>query len=382
MMSLLALPKRIMGIFGFRSGRLTMGYIRRLTQVIIRRKFSRRLSIGRRNTSSDTAGLTKYRTWQLAGVKSWKWLIYRLIWRGQHEKLLTLFPYLNEKPKGASYVANAFLNYLIIGGMIYMIIPLFQSKTRAVQTASGGAITNPAQVVGQLQVFTPVPTEYRLPTVTPVPTYTPYPTYTPAPTYTAAVPWGFPVSPTVTKVPFLPEQVDFVFSYYNPDLVRQDFEEYGYAVNCHPDNLLYNPSGSPVGCKDTTASGLPWSRWRMYRTDDKRFIGGVAVPYYPATYNPLYPLFSVVTVSAPAIIAGDYLVIDICPACDDYVTEHGVLFLDFNAEGLPSGVNFWTEVQVSNVLYPWEWGNDVSVPVTVTPVRVDPDGGGALPIGE
>lgn len=249
------------------------------------------------------------------------------------------------------------MNYLIIIGIGYMLVPLWGNAQASTLEKSGGVTNNPMQVVGQLAVYTPAPTDdgRHLPTDTPQLTYTPFPTFTPQPTYTAFLPWSV-VSPTVTKVPFEPSQANFVFSYYNPDLVKDDYEK--YQANCHIDNVLRSPDGSRVvGCRDTTASGLPWSRFYMYyTTDTPQFVGGVAVPYYPNTYNPLYPMGSVLTVESPSIIAGDYLVIDICPACDDFVFDKNVLFLDFVAKGLPDGVTFWTPVKVSKVLYPWEVG--------------------------
>lgn len=261
---------------------------------------------------------------------------------------------MNERPAVGSPVANALMNWSIIGVMIWMIVPLFRSAQASQYTETGGASSNPMEVAVPMQIMsvTPDPARY-LPTNTVAPTYTPYPTMTPYLTYTPLHRF-MQLTPTVTKVPFEPSQVNWFFSYYNPDLVREDPVK--YAANCHPANVLYSPDGLRVlGCKDTTASGLPWSRFRMfYTTDTPEYMGGVAVPYYPGTLNPLYPMFSVLTVTEPAIIAGDYLVIDICPACDDYADSHGGLFLDFDAIGLPEGVNFWTPVFVSFVRYPWE----------------------------
>jgi hypothetical protein len=61
---------------------------------------------------------------------------------------------------------------------------------------------------------------------------------------------------------------------------------------------------------------------------------------------------TIFNVSAPAILAGRYLVMDICPACDDYYLTKNVLFLDFVARGLPAGVTFWDPIQVSSIEYP------------------------------
>lgn len=237
---------------------------------------------------------------------------------------------------------------------MYVALPIIKNVPQTTLQKSGGSTVNPVQVVSGLVVFTPSPNpESYLPTNTIVPTFTPQATYTPYPTYTAFVPWSFTTA-TVTKVPFEPSQINWVFSYYDPSRVREDFKEFGYAVNCHTDNLIYDDMGNPVECRDTTASGLPWSKYRMYFSTDVRFAGGLAVPYYPGTYDPIYPMGSVVSVTSPSIIAGDYIVIDICPACDDYVAEKGVLFLDFLAKGLPEGVTFWDKVTVVGVRYPWE----------------------------
>jgi len=182
-----------------------------------------------------------------------------------------------------------------------------------------------------------------------IPTQQPQATYTPYPTFTPSVDW-LRGSPTVTPNSFLPGQVNWVFSYYYPDLVGVDEQKYG--ANCHPDNIERNPQGKAIRCKNTSASGLPWRDWIMYKSLDVDFVGGVAVPYYPGTYNPIYPMGAVVVVESPSIIAGRYLVIDICPACDDYVTSNNVLFLDFVAEGLPQGITFWDDVEISSVIYP------------------------------
>ncbi len=184
-----------------------------------------------------------------------------------------------------------------------------------------------------------------------VATATPYPTYTPYPTFTPIVgAWDATALPTHQA--FEVGSVNWVFSYYYPDLVGVD--EVLYGLNCHPDNVLRNKQGRAIGCKDTTASGAPWSEYLMYHARDARFVGGVAVPYYPNTYDPIYPMGSILHVVDPTIMAGEYLVIDICPACDDYISSHNVLFLDFVAKGLPEGVTFWDRVTVDTVIYPDE----------------------------
>jgi hypothetical protein len=198
---------------------------------------------------------------------------------------------------------------------------------------------------------TPTPTPFVLPTLTRVavpavqyhsssvlslPTYTPYPTYTPL------VPW-MQSTPKPTLNSFTPDQVHWVFSYYYPDLL---------GVNCHQSNYEYNKFGTPVSCANTSASGLPWRDYLFGRSRDPHYVGGVAVPYYPGTRNPIYPMRAVVTVTSPAIIAGDWLVMDICPACGDYQSSYGVLFLDFLSNGMPQGINFWSPVTISKVVYP------------------------------
>jgi hypothetical protein len=178
---------------------------------------------------------------------------------------------------------------------------------------------------------------------------TPYPTYTPYPTFTPSVGW-LRGSPTVTQVSFSPGQVNWAFSYYYPDLVAEDEEK--YATNCHPDNIERNLQGKAIRCKNTSASGLGWRDWIFNQAIDHDYRGGVAVSYYPDTLVPLYPYGTEIIVSSPPIMAGKYLVMDLCPACDDYVRSHDVLFLDFIMRGLPDGVTFWDAVKVESVIYP------------------------------
>ena len=182
-------------------------------------------------------------------------------------------------------------------------------------------------------------------------TATPYPTYTPFPTFTPSVDW-LRGTPMPTHQSFTPDQVQWVFSYYYPNLVGQDEEKYG--LNCHPDNVIRNKMGKAIECKDTTASGEPWSKYLMHHAQDVSLTGGVAVPFYPDTYDPIYPMGTLIHVTSPTIMAGTYRVIDICPACDDYYRTHGVVFLDFLAKGLPEGVTFWDSVKVDSVIYPNE----------------------------
>ena len=112
-----------------------------------------------------------------------------------------------------------------------------------------------------------------LPPVVP-PTYTAYPTYTPLPT----------LSPQFNNM-----ILNVQYSYYWPPLL---------GPNCHPDNVL--PSG---GCKDTTASGEPWTKWRGK---------GVAIPIQ---WLDRIPFYSIVRVISPPEMIGDYTVVDLCGGC-------------------------------------------------------------------
>ncbi|HRJ74677.1 MAG TPA: hypothetical protein PLX90_01705 [Anaerolineales bacterium] len=273
----------------------------------------------------------------------------------------TLYPHLllnDNRADADGFSLNAFIMLLIvvIGLPIYLywaFVGAFQRPKEHEQAneiltamAFGDVPTGTPEslYVGQIILSTPM---------TPVPTYTLYPTYTPQATFTPSVDW-LQGSPVPTKNSFEPNQVNWVFSYYYPDLVAKRHQDPSMEVNCHPDNWIWNNQQTRViKCKDTTASGAKWSDHLMYE-DKHGFAGGVAVPYYPNTLNPIYPMGSVITVTSPPIMAGDYIVIDICPACDDYINEHGVIFLDFLAKGLPDGVNFWSPVSVLKVRYPNE----------------------------
>lgn len=192
---------------------------------------------------------------------------------------------------------------------------------------------------------------------------TPYPTYTIPPTQTPVVNW-LRGTAMATRQAFDVSQVNFVFSYYWPPLVALGVRDgIDYTVNCHPDNWVYNDYGKVKGCKDTTNSGQPWSHWQYGASWDNYYRGGIAVPYYPDTLDPLYPMGTVFTVDAPAEMAGNYMVVDICPGCDNYYADKGVLFIDFLADGLPRGINFWTPIHVSQVFYP----NDVILTATLAP---------------
>jgi hypothetical protein len=253
---------------------------------------------------------------------------------------MPLRPYLNSKRGGgARYIGNAIQTYLLIG----LVIRYF-----------GGLFVSPKS---EINLELPQDTSINVSTVAPTATFfeivlstqTPYPTYTPQPTYTPSVDW-LRGTPTVTRQAFNVYDVNFVFSYYYPPLVAVDESLYG--INCHPDNIVRNKFGKAIECKDITASGLKWSEYIIFESKNNFYVGGVAVPFYPQTLSPLYPMGSVLVVESPSTLAGRYLVIDICPACDDYYQDKGVLFLDFVARGLPHGVNFWDLVKVSSVEYP------------------------------
>lgn len=273
----------------------------------------------------------------------------------------TLRPYLDIKRGGdTKYFTFALQNWVIIGALLYFSLPFFKIITHFGDNKGMSYTTDLTPVVAGTApsgyLVPPINISVNVTQIVP-PINVTYPTGTPS----LQLPSFMGYTPTVTHVPFEPSQINFVFSYYDPSLVGKDYEK--YKANCHVDNLLYNQTGRVIGCKDTTASGERWSLWRMFYASNKSFMGGVAVPYYPGTSNPLYPMYSIIHVSAPNIITGDYMVIDICPACDDYASDKNVLFLDFDALGLPDGVTFWTPVKVDRVTYPYE---------VVTPTLIPP----------
>jgi len=233
-------------------------------------------------------------------------------------------------------------------------IPFFSPKEKTAEVAQVRQTATPFYPVGYVgvsrsdssagQAVIPSSTPFMMATATPYPTYTPYPTFTPS------VDWLQGLA-TPTRNSFEPYQVNFVYSYYWPPLVSEP----GMEANCHPDNYLFPDWDAErtkiIGCKDTTASGLPWSQYEQGKAVDG-YAGGLAVPFYPDTFSPLYPMGTVLVVDSPMVIAGRYLVIDICSACDDYIHTNGVLFLDFVDDGLPPGVTFWDPVRVSEAIYP------------------------------
>lgn len=239
-----------------------------------------------------------------------------------------------------------------------------RSEYRATAQASGG---NGFEVerIAEAQTMQAMPAATQQPifaTNTPLVLQIELITSTPVPvTPSAYLPEWTGGNATVTPLPYDVRDIDFVFSYYDPSLIEEDAEK--YATNCHPDNYRYRDSGS-VYCLDTTASGEKWSSWFMDKAWQEGYKGGVAVPFNPdtcprndelifdVTCVPLYPMYSDLIVESPATIAGVYKVVDICPACGAYIQSHGVLFLDFLAEGMPPDVTWWSPVEVSQVVYP------------------------------
>lgn len=129
-------------------------------------------------------------------------------------------------------------------------------------------------------LINPPTAQYLQPTMTSYPTFTPY--------------------PTQIKKSVLGEIYAIGYSYY--------FPAWG-GVNCHPDNWIDNSY-----CKDTTASGLPWTQ----------YIGkGVAVPY---EWRDKLPLLSVIRVLDNVVMQGEYLVVDYCGDC---IKEEGHIYFDF-----------------------------------------------------
>ncbi|NOH00628.1 MAG: hypothetical protein HND47_00960 [Chloroflexi bacterium] len=276
-------------------------------------------------------------------------------WEKQQKNLR---PFLGVKSGGgANYLVTAGQMWLMIGTILYFSRGFFGMFLPNPET---GANMETAQRLGLIDATPTAILVQIVPGIninpTAQPTYTPLPTYTPFPTGTPSEAW-MRDTPTPAYTPLDPKSVNWVFSYYYPDLVAQMDENPDYAVNCHQANWIYNPQETRViGCKDTTASELPWSQYIM---DDSAFIeyrGGVAVPTYPdhevSWENALYPALTVLHVSAPEQIAGDYLVVDLCGGCNAYAASHGVMFLDFLAYGLPTGVNFWDPVIIDSVRYP------------------------------
>jgi hypothetical protein len=108
---------------------------------------------------------------------------------------------------------------------------------------------------------------------------------------------------TPTPVTYLSEIYKVGYSYYNPELG---------GVNCHSANW------DGKHCADTTASGIKWSD----------YIGkAVAVP--PSWYCLGLGYGSILRVLTPAVLAGDYLVIDLCSGCESSNWDDGNFRMDF-----------------------------------------------------
>jgi hypothetical protein len=273
---------------------------------------------------------------------------------GKWEKRQKKFrPYLERKSGGgANYFMTGLQMWSMIGIVLYFSRGFFGMFLPNPETGANMAIVykvngTPTPSVAPSQMVEGLG---ALPTSS---NPTAYPTYTPFPTYTPSVDW-LRGTPQPTRQAFDVRTVNFVFSYYWPPLVSKGIVDgVDFTVNCHIDNWLYSSTGKVNGCKDTTASGERWSLWELGSAYDQSYKGGIAIPYYPDTDTLLYPFGTVMHVVSPPIMAGDYVVMDICPACDDYFQSHGVIFLDFVSKGLPQDVNFWDKIEVSEVTYPY-----------------------------
>jgi hypothetical protein len=152
-------------------------------------------------------------------------------------------------------------------------------------SASSGNLPSGQVVSGDVMAGgTITPTIYYTPTNSPTPTNTPFPTLQP---FDAYLPVG--------------KMVAVGYSYYWPP--------WG-PPNCSYDNWHEKENY----CEDTTASGLPWSKY---------VERAVAVP---VEWREIIPLHSVVRIHSPAIMKGDYLVIDYCGDC---IKDEGHIYFDF-----------------------------------------------------
>lgn len=200
------------------------------------------------------------------------------------------YPYLREKVGAGSGIRNAFLNWAIIFGFLYLLnpfiramLPDFGSEIVMPDMVSSGPVVDagstlqpigPIGIVVTVQVSYPTPSpEAFTATLTPTPDRTGYPQYTVG------------------------------YSYYYPDLG---------GVNCHADNW----NGSH--CADTTASGLSW-RDNLGRA--------VAIPPSWVCYGLGYG--SIVEVLSPDTIKAEYLVVDLCAGCESENWDDGQWRLDF-----------------------------------------------------
>lgn len=143
-------------------------------------------------------------------------------------------------------------------------------------------------------------------------------TYTPPTSTITFTPSATPTATSFLQFPFVTHLGDFylmehtfLFSYYFPDLG---------GVNCHEDNWQNGR------CKDTTASGMSW-----------RNNLGKALAIHP-DFLDILPYGSVIKITSPAVIAGDYMVIDLCGGCN----INGYYYFDFLFSEMPVGVN-WSD---------------------------------------
>lgn len=152
-------------------------------------------------------------------------------------------------------------------------------------------------------------------------------TFTPS---TSTITTTTTITPTMNGTPFLSfpfvthlgdfylSEHTFLFSYYFPDLG---------GVNCHIDNW---ENGR---CKDTTASGMSW------RNNMRK---GLAI--HP-DFLELLPYGTVIRITSPAAVAGDYMVLDLCGGCN----INGYYYFDFLFEEMPIGMN-WSDPVTFQVL--------------------------------
>jgi hypothetical protein len=189
-------------------------------------------------------------------------------------------PYLHE---GAPGQVNplAVMSFVMMGFVLRLWLllaaPLFRNAS-SIFVLSSGTGTDRKLLVAPDSTLAPVGPAVPVATATPTPSG---PTATPTPSGPTATPT--PSGPTAT-----PALLGLAYSYYYPPLG---------PPNCHSANW------SDDGCADVTASGLPWSKWL-----------GRAVALHPDMLAAC-PLGSVLRVYYPDVIAGDYLVLDVCPGC-------------------------------------------------------------------
>ncbi len=118
------------------------------------------------------------------------------------------------------------------------------------------------------------------------------PTVTPIPSQT----------PTLTPIAPTPELYTYVFSYYYPDLG---------PPNCHADNW------DGMHCKDITASGQSW-----FHNLGKGFAA-------PPWWKEQVAYGTVITVTEPKQLAGDWIYLDDCALCAGSYWKDGIDRLDF-----------------------------------------------------